>query len=902
MTATMTQSLGISGRVLLVGWDAADWKIISPMLDRGEMPHLARLIDRGAMGDLLTLQPALSPMLWNSIATGHWPERHGVHGFTEVDPVTNTVRSVGSTSRNCKALWNIVTQTGGRAHVVNWYASHPAEAIRGICVTDALRREHSTANVPAPTGAVHPAEMLAEFADLCMLPDEIDEQTLHLFVPKFALVDQDADDRLIKIARLLAESFSVHNQATRVVADHPWDLAAVYYPGIDHFCHGFVNYHPPQQGGISDADFEIYSEVVSGAYRLHDLFLGRLIRLAGPETTVVLLSDHGFHSDHLRPKHIPHDPVGPTVQHRDHGVLVIAGPETVKDERIYGAGLLDIAPTVLTLLGLPVGRDMPGRVLVDAFAGEPEVCRISSWEDVDGDSGMHPRGFIAPSRDQSLVLEHFAALGYLDAEEMQGAVGPDACRRENRWHLAQSLLYAGETQRGADLLLELCQEWPDRRWYAIELAEALRRMRLCGEASQLIEALVAHHSDTSAARYLLGIARMSENNHAAAIELLQGVSEEYADVVGLRLGLGRAYLRLGDPEAAEREFRRATEIDPHDAKPRLGLARCALRRKDWHAAAQHAMQAIGLEFMFPQAHAVLGFARLRQGDCEEALLSLRVASHQAPNWRVPQRLIAAHYPGLVDDHAHERDKVARPVHRRCYLNVARRKSLEVLISLYRERKPKESGPAEPPAEAFERHHMTVVSGLPRSGTSVMMQMLKSGGAPVLTDDVRRADIDNPHGYLEWEPIKQLPQHPEVLCQAQGKAVKIISSLLYYLPIWHRYDVVFLDRPIDEIIASQLKMRERRNGATVTEKEQLRAALLNHRDIALDSLRKACNVRLLVVPYHELVADPLRWSERVADFLRNRVRLDASAMASMVRSDLHRNRTAANAPLAHHLSK
>ena len=237
---------------------------------------------------------------------------------------------------------------------------------------------------PLAAGTIHPKSLSDELADLRMRIDEIDDGTMKLFVPKLAEVDQDSDQTLVTIARLLAETFTIHNAATWLIEDRPWDLAAFYYPGIDHFCHAFMNLHPPQMEGIPDEKFRLYSEVVNGAYRLHDLMLGRLIALAGPETTVVLLSDHGFHSDHLRPRRIPAEPVGPAVQHRDHGILVMAGAGLKQDERVYGAGLLDVTPTVLTLLGLPVGADMPGRVLADAFVDPPNIQTIPSWEQLAG--------------------------------------------------------------------------------------------------------------------------------------------------------------------------------------------------------------------------------------------------------------------------------------------------------------------------------------------------------------------------------------------------------------------------------------------------------------------------------------------------------------------------------------
>src|SRR6266498_1010134 len=139
-----------------------------------------------------------------------------------------------------------------------------------------------------------------------------------------------------------------------------------------------MNYRPPQMEGIPQDRFKIYKDVVDGAYRFHDMMLETLLTLAGPDATVLLVSDHGFHSDHLRPRRIPNEPAGPAVQHRPFGVVCMKGPGIKKDERIYGATLLDVAPTVLTMFGLPVGEDMDGRVLVQAFETPPQIEKIPS--------------------------------------------------------------------------------------------------------------------------------------------------------------------------------------------------------------------------------------------------------------------------------------------------------------------------------------------------------------------------------------------------------------------------------------------------------------------------------------------------------------------------------------------
>jgi len=135
-----------------------------------------------------------------------------------------------------------------------------------------------------------------------------------------------------------------------------WDFAAIYFDAIDHFSHGFMQYHPPRLDWVKEEDFELYKDVVNSAYDYHDLMLGRLLELAGPETTVILFSDHGFHPDHLQPKCVPNEPAGPAAEHRDFGIFVASGPGIKKDELVFGTSLLDIAPTVLSLFGLPLGR------------------------------------------------------------------------------------------------------------------------------------------------------------------------------------------------------------------------------------------------------------------------------------------------------------------------------------------------------------------------------------------------------------------------------------------------------------------------------------------------------------------------------------------------------------------
>ncbi|MFN7979607.1 MAG: sulfotransferase domain-containing protein [Vicinamibacterales bacterium] len=189
--------------------------------------------------------------------------------------------------------------------------------------------------------------------------------------------------------------------------------------------------------------------------------------------------------------------------------------------------------------------------------------------------------------------------------------------------------------------------------------------------------------------------------------------------------------------------------------------------------------------------------------------------------------------------------------------------------------------------------IVVVSGLPRSGTSMMMRMLEAGGVPIAVDGARKADVDNPRGYFELEAVKDLdkPGRPTPwLPAARGRAVKIISFLLTWLPEDYDYQVIFMDRDLDEVLASQQHMLERRGEAPVDaarEAAAVRATYESH----LTQVRRFLGVRqcfsTLTVSYREAVADPAGTADRVATFLGRR--LDTAAMAKAVEASLYRNR-------------
>jgi Sulfotransferase family len=183
----------------------------------------------------------------------------------------------------------------------------------------------------------------------------------------------------------------------------------------------------------------------------------------------------------------------------------------------------------------------------------------------------------------------------------------------------------------------------------------------------------------------------------------------------------------------------------------------------------------------------------------------------------------------------------------------------------------------------------VVSGLPRSGTSLMMQMLDSGGIEVVTDHVRAADADNPRGYYELEKVKRVKQDASWLPEARGKALKMVSQLLYDLPPGESYCVVFMERDFDEMLLSQEKML-RRLGRPAAPREEIVPAYKLHLERLHRWLTQQSNMKVLRVSYNDLVERPEDEARRVSEFLGGR-----AAVAGMVRSvdsSLYRNRKAA----------
>jgi hypothetical protein len=189
--------------------------------------------------------------------------------------------------------------------------------------------------------------------------------------------------------------------------------------------------------------------------------------------------------------------------------------------------------------------------------------------------------------------------------------------------------------------------------------------------------------------------------------------------------------------------------------------------------------------------------------------------------------------------------------------------------------------------------ITVVSGVPRSGTSLMMRMLVAGGLTPLTDGVRAPDANNPGGYFEWEKIKSLPRDPGCIAEAEGKVVKVTSPLLVSLPDGFSYKVIFMQRPLAEVVASQAAMIDKlgARGAGLKPEDMARA-LEAHVNQVKAALRLRPQIALCWMEYHRVLSHPQGAAETLQDFLG--VPLDPAAMIAQVDLSLYRQRQSAGA--------
>jgi Flp pilus assembly protein TadD len=406
------------GRLVLLGLDALDWKLVDELTARGVMPNLRTLLQHGAQAIEDVPPPLVSPVVWTTIGTGVPPEVHGVLDFLEPDPGGGAPRPVTSASRKAPAIWEMAAAAGRSTAVIGWWATFPAQAPPGGAIYSDRLTEQLLGLTAETPGLADPARAEASARQLAVTAQDV---TLDMLSPLAAVTSaelaavksrSDAWDTPIGgLVKLVAATRTAENLTDHELA-RGTEIVFSYLEGTDIVGHLFGPYRPPAMRGADRALVKKFGSVVDRYHGLVDTWIGRVVARLKPEDTVVIVSDHGFAWGENRP-HVPSGTHTATavMWHRPEGFFFAAGPRVRVSATRHRLGVLDVGPSLLALAGLRPSSEMPGHVPDWLLASGPihqSPVRYSSLLA----SRPSPTVELSPEA-QHEVLAKLRALGYI---------------------------------------------------------------------------------------------------------------------------------------------------------------------------------------------------------------------------------------------------------------------------------------------------------------------------------------------------------------------------------------------------------------------------------------------------------------------------------------------------------
>jgi len=365
------------GRVIVLGLDGMDPRAIDLLMSEGKLPNFAKLRQGGAYGRLISQKPLLSPIIWTTIATGKTPDQHGIGHFVAVNEKSGEQLPVTSQMRKVKALWNMFSEAGRPVGVVGWWATWPAESVRGAVVSDHtcyhFLFSEGAKGARDSTGLFWPPVLESVVRDLVVRPGDLTPEDLQLFAtvgPDELDRPFDFDDELSHFKWALATARSYRDIGLSLWKREQPDLLMVYIEGTDSTSHLFGHlFRATGLAGEMAEQQRRFGNTVEAMYEYADRIVGKFVEAMDDRTTLVVLSDHGFSLGAL-----PEDPTKlrdmrrvSEKHHEIEGILYLYGNQVKARVRIDRPSILDITPTLLALANLSPAQDMPGRVLSEAL-------------------------------------------------------------------------------------------------------------------------------------------------------------------------------------------------------------------------------------------------------------------------------------------------------------------------------------------------------------------------------------------------------------------------------------------------------------------------------------------------------------------------------------------------------
>jgi predicted AlkP superfamily phosphohydrolase/phosphomutase/Flp pilus assembly protein TadD len=483
--------------VIWLGLDGFDFELVDRLAGEGRMPHWKRLSSEGYTARLKSFVPILSPIVWTTLATGVGPDIHRVLDFQQLDPVTGRRVPISGNSRAVPAIWNVASESGRTVVVVGWWATHPAEEVKGSFVSD-----HASPilfeGLPRQ-GVAYPPSLSAGVEQIFGREGAVTMEELARFVavPAAEIAaarasEQGLPNNLVLLARAIGAT-RIESRIARELYDRNLpDLTMLYLEGTDVVGHLFASDVPPRMPCVSDGDFARYRNTVDEYYALVDRVIGQWMRRAEEDgATLIVNSDHGFKwGDDRSCEGGSFDPATSGFWHRLDGVFAAWGARVSRGRQRGDASVFDVEPTVAALLGLPVDRHASGRPLTDAFHDLPSPPRKDLASEI---AVRHLSAEPMSEKEASEYSKQLMALGYLSGAGSEKLAPPGGDRpglTESGWNnLGLYLSNLGGEANMAAAVAAFQKALELRPGYAspkLNLAEA-RRAR--GEQRQAIDLL-----------------------------------------------------------------------------------------------------------------------------------------------------------------------------------------------------------------------------------------------------------------------------------------------------------------------------------------------------------------------------------------------------------------------------
>jgi tetratricopeptide (TPR) repeat protein len=529
------------------------------------------------------------------------------------------------------------------------------------------------------------------------------------------------------------------------------------------------------------------------------------------------------------------------------------------------------------LYGLPIGETMEGKPLVQAFDEEVVLDTIPDWEKVEGDFGTHPTDLQEDPWAAQEAMQQLIELGYIDAPGENIAQRIEEVKNESKYYVARNLLDAGKNDKAIEILEPIFEETKETR-YGQKLAHAYLSTKKFKKCRALIEKLKEKQievkveeeklSEKELAKkkrgfsreielpnyidYVEGLLLMYLNRPEKALKLLRKVEENAPNSLSVVLNIGKVCLMRQRWADAQDAFIKVLAIDESNSFAHHGLGVTFLRENKLEEALGEFLTAIEFDYFYPKAHYHIGETLAKLEKYEEATQAFELAISMAPGMTKAHKWLIEIYKNQLN----QLEKVAE-----------------------HERFIKEKIKGE----------IVIVSGLPRSGTSMMMQILDKGGYDVLTDKVREADNNNPKGYYEFEPVKKLMMDKSWLPEAEGKVVKIIAQLLPFLPSNYDYKIIFMRRDMSEVLKSQqIMLGKEKDVKSKAFPMGLNDAFQKQLIKVENWIDSQPNVEMLSVDYSNVIENAEAEIDNVISFLSSPG--DRDKMMKVVDKKLYRNKS------------